>query len=716
MGRTVKNLTLCVGVRETSRKAKYSKFTLPLEKLAQISLLEKHQQPLVQYNFKVLRGRDPDRGFPCCRFTTLPSQQTVIVLDFDDAKDPFIQKTVTDTLWAEFGITPILESTQKGFHVIIPFDRMVKDEAVYVFLVDALVSVLPQWVMEFFDRNASRSRSRFWYHSRFFDKWVNKGFLNITETQQRGDRFFSDLSVVSVEQIYSIFSKHMYALETVTDEVLLYMFNFTMNFLHGGLKCGPETLAAAAEFLYRILVETNGRRGCSELLSTIRSRAEEIQRSSEGHFFSCEPHAGIRQIERLFSVDGQLAHRNFRRGSTGNNDAHAGSTEAHDVFCVSSHSEEGNGNILGHSIRHATCATRGLPDHSSVERVLAFVSEFLSVLGWQQLTINSMGYFVSKDSLRSNEHRSYQPKEQDYLVFDGVCRQILEDYYGQFGADAPAYVRLYEWFRHTSRYMGNLQHGGRLLSAIGNEILRGMRLSDARLGLGRLQEIKRQDANRIKFDFANEEEIDTVWMSFFDAGWRERVSNEKYAERIVSFSRNNPEKIRDGMRNMFGWFAKMRNKTMYDTVDIGNDLFEHWFGSRELSAYLRRLVLHKIASMAEEYVPMVKPKSWLFLHDFISVWAGRFEAFSARFFSMSAEKLADKLGNGMTFNTVRSMVPLMFARWGGDTQRVLDVFNKALDLSSANQIESRKRSLVSYLRKIELDYHKGTLRLAEQFT
>jgi hypothetical protein len=62
------------------------------------------------------------------------------------------------------------------------------------------------------------------------------------------------------------------------------------------------------------------------------------------------------------------------------------------------------------------------------------------------------------------------------------------------------------------------------------------------------------------------------------------------------------------------------------------------------------------------------------------------------------------------------MAPLMFARWGGDVQRVLDVFNKALDLSSANQIESRKRSLVGYLRKIELDYQKGSLRLAGSFT
>lgn len=712
MVRAIKNLTLCVGVRETSRKAKYSKFSIPLEKLPQISLLEKRQQPLVQYNYKVMRGRDPDRGFPCCRFTTLPSQQTVIVMDFDGVKDSFVQKTVLDSLWSEFGIVPVLETTNNGFHVIIPFNRMVKEDSVYAFMVDTLVGCFPEWIVPFFDQSASRGRSRFWYHTRFFDKWVSKGLLNVTEKQQANDRFFSELSVVAQEQIYSIFTKHMGNLQTVTDEVLLYMYNFSMNFLHGGLKCeSTNTLTAAAEFLYRIMVETEQRRGSSRLLSTVRERAEKIQCATEGHFFSCEPNAGIRQVERLFGVDGELAHRNLGRGSSGNDVVNAGSAEENDVFCNAVHTQEGSGvGIIGRG-GNASLIERGLPDHSSVERVLAFVSEFITVLRWEQLSANRMGHFVSKDSFRSHEHGGHKPEEQDYIIFDGVCRQVLEGYYGRSGVDASAYVRLYEWFRHTVRYMGNLEHGGRRLYAVGNEILRGMRLSDSFFCSGRLQEIKRQAANRIKFDFKNVEEIDSIWYSFFDDQWRTRVDNEKYAGRLVSFTRNNPDKIRDGMRNMFGWLAKMRHKTMHCYVDIGNDMFEHWFGSRELSAYIRRLVLHKIASMVREYVPMVKPRSWIFVSDFVEKWEERFDIFCEKFFNMTADKLADKLGNGETFETMRKMVPFLLVKFNGDKQRVLSLFEQALTLSNAHQVESRKRSLVVYLNKINSYFQNGTLKL-----
>jgi hypothetical protein len=712
MAASVKNLTFPFGVRHTQQKKNNAITSIPLSKLGHIGTLKKTHQPLVQYNFKVIRYRDRfDNNRFRCKFTDKYAAQTVIVLDFDGIKSAYAQKDALTSLWDAFRITPILEETTNGFHVILPFNVSVNSDDGFRHCVEGVAKVLPDYLREHLDPK-SFSRSQHWYHVRFFDNWIKKDFINITARQQKNGVFFNSNVSLDIRAMFRIFAALMYDLSQVSDDMLRIFFARCAYFTQRRSENEPEFIKITTEFLYRILVEVNGRRGSDRILSEIRKRTEEIQRQTQGHFFTCEPDVAIRAVERLFGVDGELADRTERGGSAGSAYAHSGSAEETAVFCDAGNSQESDGNSSGCSSGNEKHPAGRLPDHRSVECVLAFVSEFQSLLRREQLIVNSVGYFISADRLRSNEHRGDEPKEQDHSLFDGVCRQILERHYGKFGAAASPYVRLYEWFRYTSRHLGNIEHDGRCLSKIADEILRGMRLFDTRFGTGRLQEVIASETNWLKFRFKDQEEIDSLIDSFFDCTWRERVGNEKYAERLLAFRKNHPARFREGMENMFGWLARMRGRIQERSVDIGKNMFVYWFGSDELASYLRKLILEKLAMTNHMYSPFQRTKRWFFSSDFLDTWARRFSDLIATLSVVKPETLAEKMGNGQTFSTISKTVVSLVSRWGGDAQRVKDFMLEALSLSCANDQRQRQRDIDKYVDKVVRLLNNNQLKIS----
>lgn len=712
MGSVVKNLSFPFGVRNTYQKKKHAISFIPLNKLQLISAMPKKQQPLVQYNFKIAKYKDKwDHNRFHCEFTDKETRQTVVVLDFDGIKSDHAQNDVRCCMWDNFKIKPILEETTNGFHAILPFNVIIKTDDQFHQLVHGLARILPEYLQKCLDPY-SYHRGHHWYHVRFYNKWIKNDWINITAQQQKNGVFFNEEVSLTAKPVFRILASFMHELHEQSDVMLNYSHMFAEHFIQGGKKNVTEFTEIATEFLYRILVEGDRRRGSDSLLSEIRSRTEEIQRQAEGNLFTCEFDDAIRAIKRVFGVDGELADRVERSGSTGSASADSGSTEKVTVLCNASDTQEGNGDCLGSSSGDEKYTERGLPSHSRVERVLAFVSEFQSLLRREQLIINSMGHFVSEDRVRSDEHRGDEPKEQDYALFNGVCRQILERYCGQLGITTPSYVSLYEWFRYTRRHLGDIQHDGRSLSKTADEILRGMRLSDTRLGTGRLQEIMVKDANWLKFKFNDQEEIDSLIESFFDHNWRMRVGSEKYADRVWSFWKNHPERFRAGLENMFGWFARMRNKMQDRTVDIGKNMFVYWFGSTELATYLRKLILEKLADTNHTYSPFQRTKRWFFSSSFMDAWGKRFANLISSLSNINPEKLAEKMGNGQTFTTISKTVVSLMVRWSGNARRIKSVLLEALALSSANEQRQRQRDIEKYVEKVERLYNHNQLQIS----
>jgi hypothetical protein len=239
-----------------------------------------------------------------------------------------------------------------------------------------------------------------------------------------------------------------------------------------------------------------------------------------------------------------------------------------------------------------------------------------------------------------------------------------------------------------------------------------MRLSDTRLGTGRLQEIMAKDANWLKFKFNDQTEIDALIESFFDHNWRMRIGSEKYADRVLSFWKNHPERFREGLENMFGWFARMRNKMQERTVDIGKNMFVYWFGSGELATYLRKLILEKIADTNHAYLPFQRTKRWFFSSNFMDTWGKRFERLISSLSVVSPDKLAEKLGNGQTFTTISKTVVSLMVRWRGDVKRIKSVMLEALALSCANEQRQRQKDIEKYVEKVERLYNHNQLQIS----
>ncbi|MEN6634643.1 MAG: hypothetical protein ABFC56_02200, partial [Clostridiaceae bacterium] len=496
--------------------------------------------------------------------------------------------------------------------------------------------------------------------------------------------------------LFSFIAKSVNVVEK-NDEQLRFLFDMAVKALIGSNVYGSSVQQAAASFIYGVLAETERRGKPRTILSALGSGAQKIQSASQGHLFESQLAAAVCQIERLCRLDEQVAHRDFGRRSCGSVSADRRGAEETDVLCAEGNPEESYGNCGGSGSGHENAEEGRFFDHCSLECVLAALSEFEVLLGRQQLDVNCMGHVVSADSVREHQHGSNESEKQNHVVFDGMCRQILEKYTGKSGADASAYVSFYERLRHTSRDLGNRNHDRRSICELADKIARGIRLSDSILGTGRFQALKEKSLNYSEFSGT---EVEEFAESLFEDGWEERVGNAQYASRVRAYWRLHREKFLVGLRRMFGWLSTMRRKWAKSGIDIGMECFSIWFGSRELASYFRKLILGKVAATDNKYAKNVKTKTWWFYAAFKERWLAIFEHRASRSEQLSEERFAAKLGNGRTHETLKKGVVHVFFAMKGDLSKASQFLHRALEASSANDKRRRHKEIDRYLLKI----------------
>lgn len=705
MARTAKNLNIPFNCRKTHMKEKRGSIgSLPLGGLESLETMPKKAQLLCCYNLLSHKFHDKSVGKYRCESTQASSVQTVVVFDFDKTQEWYLKKTAKEIITEKFNTEPIIVNSFTGFHVIVPLLFSMNTDNSFRFIAKTISDEFPDFLKKHLDQT-SFERTRHWYHSQHFSKWAKDGVINTTKKEQGKHRcFFADGMKNSDFVVY--LSSNFHNFSELPDVALHYFFTWCVHHMEN--TNDTDIFTSASDFIRRILAETRRRGNPRELLSAFRSRTQALQSSPKRNLFASQFDDAVLEIERICRVDEELEDRIDGTGVTRSiSDDRRCSQEA-SLFCDARHTEEGDRNHIGRDCGNEESSKRGLPDHSSLERVLAFVQEFSFLLRRERIAFNSLGYVVPEDSVREYEYWSHEPEKQNYVVFDGVCRQILERYCGESGVTGASYVGLYEWFRYTSRHLGNCQYGGRSLQQLTNEIARGIRLSDAILGTRRFQKLKETENNR--FSYENIEHLERFADSLFDENWRFRIENERYAARLESFVKNHRDVFLRGLSRMFGWLGRFRGKISEHGVDIGIEQFEHWFGTKELAAYFRRLILGKIAFTDGRYKKHNKTKTWWFVKRFVDEWLPRLKASWDDALCVDVDEFAKKLGNGQTFEVLKKGVVSVFYYFGKNIKKASDFLHTALDKSCANDKKERHKEIDKYLNRVS--HYKNVMAAA----
>jgi hypothetical protein len=702
MTRTVKNLTIPFSCRKTTARQNFGSLSsVSLSSLGSFVGAPKSEQLLCCYNLKANKYMDKTVKKFRCEWGEKASDQTVVVLDFDGAGSAsYLISSVRDAFRRSTRFSPIMVESFSGFHAIIPLGFKVESDELFSRIVTEFVNVVPDYLRVNVDKY-SYNRTWCWYHSQHFANWVEKGIINISKSDQEDNGvFFAESLDTSLmvefwmKMAHSTFSN----LPEKSNAYLIDLFKILTQCLQR-TEYEPNIVKAATVFIRRILVETGRRGNPGEILSALRAGKAAIQHKAEGDVFKSELNAAVREIEGLCGLDEEVADRVERGGSHRDESNDRGGAQETPVLRVESNPEEGDGNRIGRSGWHEEFAKRGLPGYRSVECVLAVVSELSSLLRRQQLDFDRMGNVVPEDRVREHQYRRDESEEQNYIVFHGVCGQVLEKYSGQSGVTPAAHVSLYEWFRHASRYMGNRKHDGRILREFANQIARGIRLSDTCVRGGGFQEVRKQE--NTKLSYGETSHLEEFVAELFEDGWQTRIMSDRYAKRLESFYRLHKDRFMSGLSQMFGFFCRLRSEIEHNgSLDVGVEHFVHWFGSLELASYLRRLILPMISITNNKYRVNYKTKTWWFTEVFKQKWLSRFEGMVAKFEELDVISFAKKLGNGNTFETLRAGVVKVFVRAKNCANSAAEFLHRALDASVANDKPQRHKEIDSYLRKI----------------
>lgn len=705
----VKNLQIPFNCRRTYGRVKYSSIgSIALAALpGMANPNDKRDVLLCCYNQLSFKYKDRIENRFHCDFGEVASHQTVFNLDIDKVPYTVEAARMIEEALSEVAKVIVSRSFSGNIHVTIPMNYRILSDSIFKTVAEYLADLLPDCFKAFVDE-ASYRRKWYWYQSHNFQSWRDAGLINTTKAEQgEKSHFFSDEAALDFGKSFLLVTKALGTCpERLSNRDLARYLHYLFRIILGVNIYGIPVCKDATGLLRRAVAEAVSRRDAGEVLSTIRAGKKAIQRTSEGNVFSGQLNAAVFAIERICGVDAALADRDLGRGGEGSLCVDGDGSEEDDILRFEGDPQESDGDLACSRGGDEASATGGLPDYRSVECVLAFISEFEALLRRQHFNSDSMGNLFPASGVRKHKYRSYQSEEQDHAVFDGVCGQILERYTGQSGTSAAAFVGLYEWFRHASDHLGNLQYGGRSVHEIGNEIARRMRLSDAFSGAGRFQEVREKEAN--SQEYQNLEHLKELEDLVFEGDWQLRIGPEKYAKRIASFVKNHHDRFLLGLSRMMGFIGAFRTKFRNEKLDIGAQHFEFWFGSKELSCYFRRLILGKLALTSGEYAKGRKTMSWFFLKEVKDVWFPRFEdAFGKTGNASSLEALASRLGEGKTYTELARVVTHLFLKNKGDAVAASKEAFTVLELSSANEKEKRRQDIKNILWK--LDKKRGQL-------
>jgi hypothetical protein len=603
--------------------------------------------------------------------TSNTNNQRALVIDIDDSHE--VEEKVQESFRSLcMYFKCVLLKSFSGFHIVVPLEG---DIGNYRLWQSRLIARFLSNLMSYIDINVSLSPNYGFFHSQHVLRLVSEGVLEETDGFVR----FKDCNLP--ENVIRILSEDLP--EEVTKEIC--------GFARRKDERSWKYLAVQSTRKFRtVLDETERRDDIETVLCAVgegesEGRCEKPSSCVSGSVGSKV--SGPETIQNLFEI---LELDFDRRRNLASRRSSEGSRENPEECGLQGSGFESSGHIDSSDCGYEGLKRTGFCGSCSPGYLLATLQAVESCYDKRSDRLIRLVNRVSKNSLRVDLYRDLKSEESDFSVFFGSLRQAMERSDGdqvpfRFG---PACYR--QWSRCSHVCLANFKNLERSVLNCSKITLEGGGLYLASHGF-------RFSGYRKPVKLVPRETAIAVLEHI-------RASLPSYSGvyRPSSFKNlwsSSFENLVTGTQRFLGYLLRLSPAiSLGHPIDIGLADFQHFFEVPMSGAVtLRDLFVVEFSSgKGKEYIAKVKRRSYFFnkekLEQFGLIDKNNWNVFDAKW-------LADKLGDGKTWSSICRFGPLTFRYLG--LENSLSLWNDALDLSTANDKDLRKKDVQSFLRFLD---------------
>lgn len=332
---------------------------------------------------------------------------------------------------------------------------------------------------------------------------------------------------------------------------------------------------------------------------------------------------------------------------------------------------------------------RRFPGYFSAEHFLVCVSYVQFLLKTRNISIDALGNSFSTDGLRSNSNRNKTSKEQNKLIFLEILRQVL--------AIEPRHSRnkrsqlqsICKWLGYCGVCIANKENVGKCLLTLTRLTVKGIRLQfyqkDREVGF--FTELAWLDD--FTFNHLKPEEIVFLLRDSLNSYKLECKTPKQ--EKLHAIVESN---FKDHLKGLQRFVAFVVYFSHYEVLQLSTELFiTFWECNREKATFIKKMVTSFLCKKELDYIPTKRATTYSVDYSVLK------EYIEYSYTVIEPEKLAMELGNGRTWDVMRTLIPYTVKKVG--KEEAYSVWSLAISLSNANEKRIRLKDLERYINILE---------------
>lgn len=715
MARRLKNLSFPIVARRLESTDQDLVGSEKIEFLEMMTSLEKNEQYILYYNFlneQRIRAIGDQRR-PYYVKSNNRSRQTTFVLDFDNLTPSSIEpmnQAFEAFNAAVNGKAQLLVSPSGNRHVlyVVGGPASAKDyERIQKMVVDRFFKVQSY----FLDKGVSYSLNTGFFHSQHLYGWIHKKMINISPSEQGARRNFWKRELeINFTELMNLIDEcsppEQRGIHELAEDVhRMIRFIHTQNLRGVNLNEDQET-ELNTERLLRGLAEIGSREeGFSKFTKEISTRAQTEEYKTTLQYIESIAGKTVQRASRLSTVRDFLAQRAVGRRIDKDSDTNESNQDGDGEDSVPRASREGDGRSDSRdSGDDGNKGTRPGDDFSN-EHVLGIISDVKARCESRNFNVKKLGDLIWKNSLRGNGYWDTISEESDIKLLFSVLREALAGDSRIPESFRASPERLFIWLRHAGRYLRSVNSDETGLRSFAADAARCWRLC-----------LKAQNVE--------------VTLTGKEFSPERRINQEKVAAFVKELHKNIDFLVKDLPKDKRQTILKMfredlgflergsdafltRISSLYPIilkdmpVALGMEDFQEFFQTHNKKASaLRHVFMSFCGNLAKDYTPCYKRREFYVdlctIEDFIEISNSNTPS--------RTEDLIVLLGNGRTWDTIKKFTKPMLMKLGLSKSR--DIWYRALELSTANEPEKRKKDVDAFLdlltkQREHADYQQG---------
>lgn len=662
--------------------------TEKLSFLATMTAMDKNQQYLFFYNFlnqkhlKQIRNR----WLPYYVKTQTRSPATTFVIDFDNLQPT--QLALLDEGFENLKkvcnnkCLMVNSPSGKGRHVIYIINGTVKED-LYARIQKCVIREYFQSLESYVDFGSSCSIHRGFFHSQHLIEWIQDGLINtnFSFAAKKSTKHFWDKKIRMNIKEYIEFLNNIQPLSSRKVHELIYDGQLLIKIISNGED--NEFFWQEAQKIYKEI--------CTKEKGYYKSKAEDI-------FTGQDVRGDIKAFVRNENSQCQTENQVIRKETSNERQAHR--SERSDNASGEDSEESGDGNypanIFGSGSEvYQECEEGAFERKYSSDFSYEFISwnveKLCSAFAERNISIERVANNLRLDIKRSYYSAQHNAKEGG---FDSSIRSVyshLENITGKRDISDNLLGTFSLWLRLSTRVLRAKQ--------IRSEEYRSLKsiswLVDYYVQKNTPNSYKSlENAPAYDSQFMNRESCERL-VNLVEE-WMPTILNKmnKESRQCVLKMFKDREWLIQGSKALLSFLQKHYKIVKKEQpLSIGLEDFQAFFGTHmKKASLLRRVFCGYLSKNKEEHIPHVKCVGYVIDQDLLSIIHQNSR------FPDSYERLAPMLGNGNTWNTIKKYLPVM--KQNLDIDFVEKLWYNSLEISCANEKDTRKKNISNYLRKI----------------